>query len=467
MAGAYHTGPRLAPRGVDLYDRTSRMRRLAWCCSLVALTVAPAPAGAQLFVASRPDPPFTIGPLMVRATVREGPGPVPVVVGFSLQLPPDRKAPDVAQDVFLLWPGEVVNDAPDRKPDAALARYVVDQGFEITGEGHLKLTARNLGDAGTVEALATGAPFVTFVQTGPLGLSPPATFIRIPWTPRLADRSWLMELGLSAAGLVRPVKASWMERLVRGAHYRVAIGFHEVRDRPLFPMYFAHRDRVVRLADAPAELVVQFPQSDRLKIDEVYPPTSIRRLSETLESTELVSLFLDRSDGITPQQLAVQFGFFSRTQAALLVAAPLLLFALGQAMGPLLGRGVVRVVDVMGARIQLGAWRGGGRDREQGVILSSEVLERIAPGKTTREEVLRLCGSEMERQDQLHGSGRTTLIYRGRRLVPEAHRIFGWLSTVRRWDVERHEVRIELEGDLVRDVQAEVRRYRLGPEEPR
>jgi len=28
-------------------------------------------------------------------------------------------------------------------------------------------------------------------------------------------------------------------------------------------------------------------------------------------------------------------------------------------------------------------------------------------------------------------------------------------------------VRIELEGDVVRDVQAEIRRYRLGPEEPR
>ena len=48
-----------------------------------------------------------------------------------------------------------------------------------------------------------------------------------------------------------------------------------------------------------------------------------------------------------------------------------------------------------------------------------------------------------------------------------AHRIFGWLSTVRRWDVERHEVRIELDGDLVRDVQAEVRRFRLGAEEAR
>ncbi|HWO06185.1 MAG TPA: hypothetical protein VNQ54_15400, partial [Methylomirabilota bacterium] len=295
------------------------MRRLAWCLTVVAIILAAAPARAQLFVASRPDPPFTIGPLMVRATVTEGPGPVPVVVGFSLQLAPNRSPADVAQDVFLLWPGEVVNAAPDRKADATLARYVTDQGFEITGEGHVKLMARNLGDAGTVEALPSGAPFVTFVQTGPLGLSGPATFVRIPWTPRLADRSWLMELTLDAAGLIKPVKVGWAERLVRGTHYRVAVAFHEVRDRPLFPMYFAHRDRVVRLADAPAELVVQFPQSDRLKIDDVYPPTAIRRLSETLETTEVVSLFLDRSDGITPQQLAVQFGYFSRTQTALLV----------------------------------------------------------------------------------------------------------------------------------------------------
>jgi hypothetical protein len=38
---------------------------------------------------------------------------------------------------------------------------------------------------------------------------------------------------------------------------------------------------------------------------------------------------------------------------------------------------------------------------------------------------------------------------------------------VGRWDVERHEVRIDLEGDVVRDVRAETRRYRLGPDEPR
>ena len=51
------------------------------------------------------------------------------------------------------------------------------------------------------------------------------------------------------------------------------MGYNEVRDRPLFPMYFAHRDRVVHLADAPAELVVSFPHSDRLKIDQIFPPT--------------------------------------------------------------------------------------------------------------------------------------------------------------------------------------------------
>jgi hypothetical protein len=275
-----------------------------------------------------------------------------------------------------------------------------------------------------------------------------------------------MELTLHVAGLVKPQKLGWVETIIRGSPSRVAIGFHEVRDRPLFPMYLAHRDRVVPLADAPAELVVQFPQSDRLKIDEVYPPTSIRRLSETRESTQVVSLFLDRGDGITPQQLAVQFGYFSRIQTVLLVAVPLLIVALGHAMGPLLGRGLVRLADVVTARVRLGAWRAG-RDPRAGVIVPRETLERIVPGQTTRDEVLRLCGIEVERQEQFPGSGRTTLIYRGRRLLPESRLIFGWLSTVRHWDVERHEVRIEVDGDIVRDVRADVRRYRLGPEEPR
>ena len=53
------------------------MRRLAWLLTVTALVLTPAPARAQLFVAARPDPPFTIGPLAIRATVREGAGSVP------------------------------------------------------------------------------------------------------------------------------------------------------------------------------------------------------------------------------------------------------------------------------------------------------------------------------------------------------------------------------------------------------
>src|SRR4029453_264036 len=41
------------------------------------------------------------------------------------------------------------------------------------------------------------------------------------------------------AGLIKPQKVGWVERVVRGVHYRIAIGFHEVRDRPLFPLYFS------------------------------------------------------------------------------------------------------------------------------------------------------------------------------------------------------------------------------------
>jgi hypothetical protein len=121
-------------------------------------------------------------------------------------------------------------------------------------------------------------------------------------------------------------------------------------------MYFAHRDRVIRLADAPAELAASFAHSDRLKIDEVFPPTAIRRLSETEDTTEVVSLFLDKTEGITPQHLAVQFGYFSRIQAWALVLVPTLFFVLGQAIGPALGRTALRLATRAGAHVYLGGW---------------------------------------------------------------------------------------------------------------
>jgi hypothetical protein len=308
---------------------------------------------------------------------------------------------------------------------------------------------------------------VVFVQTGgALGLSPPATFIRIPWTPRLADRASLMDLRFKMNGLVKPRKAAWLERLVVGGQSTITISWNEMRDRPLFAMYFAHRDRVVPLADAPSELVVNFANSDRLKIDQVFPPTSIRRISETLESTEVVSLFLDKSDGITPQHLSVQFGYFSPVQAWALVLVPALFFMVGQALGPLIGRSAVRAGAFVAARVRLGGWYAGSGRRETGRILSREILAQLTPGQTAREEVLRLCGDPAEAHEEFATPGREVLVYRGRRLVPSARRIFGWLSAVRHWQVERQEVKITLDRDLVTDVQASTRHYRRPADEP-
>lgn len=434
---------------------------------LVALLLGgtPAPGHAQLFLASRPHPEFMIGPLFVRASVTPSLSPVTVDVLWSLVIPPARSAGEFEQDLYLLWPGSVTGDASAGRPDPALARYVEARGFSVIDEGRLPLFAQGLYQMGSdlpPEPVGGGAPFVTFVRAGgPLGLTSPATYVRIPWTPKLVNRAWLMDLRMTITGLIKPKKASWVENVFWGRRHVVAISFNDVRHRVLFPMYFEHRDRVVRLADDPSQLLVNFSDADHLKIDEVAPPSSSRRMSESLESTEVVSLFLDRSEGITPQMLKVQFGYFKGFQAWAPILIPMLFFILGNAAGPLVERLLKRVAKRVAARVQVGRRGDNVTGRETGVVLSRESLGRITPGETTYEEVVGLCGLDAEERQQLGSPERRTLVYRGRRVVPHRRRTFGWLATVSHWDVEHHEAEIEFEGDRVRDVQARVRRSRF------
>jgi hypothetical protein len=227
-------------------------------------------------------------------------------------------------------------------------------------------------------------------------------------------------------------------------------------------MYLAHRDRVVRLGDAPAEMVVSFGHADRLKIDTVAPATAVRSVSETAESTEVVSLFLDTGEGATPQRLSVQYGYFSRTQSVAVVVVPLLLLVIGYSVGPLVGRASLHVAQRMAGRFHWSRWDGRPRERKSGVVLSRDVLARITPGETTYDDVLRLCGPEGEVGEHFPAGTETrTLIYRGRRTRPQTRRLIGMLASVRYLEVERHEVTIEFAGDLVRDVQADIRRSRV------
>jgi hypothetical protein len=86
------------------------VRRAVILASLV-LAATPVTGQAQVFLASRPHPDFAIGPLFVVAQVRPELTPIPVTISWSLTVPAGQRAADIKQDLFLLWPTELVEEA--------------------------------------------------------------------------------------------------------------------------------------------------------------------------------------------------------------------------------------------------------------------------------------------------------------------------------------------------------------------
>src|SRR5262249_60437211 len=97
------------------------------------------------------------------------------------------------------------------------------------------------------------------------------SWVRIPWTPRLVDRSFLIELRMRLAGLRRQKQATWLENALWGERHVVTLSFSDVRTRATFPMYLPYRDRVVHLPEEPTQLVVPFADSTPPKNHQVYP----------------------------------------------------------------------------------------------------------------------------------------------------------------------------------------------------
>ncbi len=112
---------------------------------LLLLVAAPATAHAQVFLASKPNPPFEIGPLFVRASVTPKLGAIDVNVIWSVVLPATRSAAGVEQDLYLMWPGSLVPDAKLGKSDPALEKYITDRGFAMKTSGRLTLTSPSPG----------------------------------------------------------------------------------------------------------------------------------------------------------------------------------------------------------------------------------------------------------------------------------------------------------------------------------
>src|SRR3984893_6293315 len=97
--------------------------------TILLLCAMPPSAHAQVFIASHPQPEFAIGPLFVSASVGkentgQTPGPLTVTVSWSLALPPQRRATDIAQNLYLLWPAEVAGTPGAAGADPTLARHV-------------------------------------------------------------------------------------------------------------------------------------------------------------------------------------------------------------------------------------------------------------------------------------------------------------------------------------------------------
>jgi len=436
----------------------AQLRVLIGALAAAGVLAGPPAARAQLFFTETPAPEVRVAPLSIRAAVTPKEGPVAVRVQFSVTAPAGVTVPDL----YLLWPGDVKGEPALGAREPALAEQVTALHYDVIDEGRLVLRARRLTGEGPDrgrEPVKGGAPYVTFVQTGGAqGLSAPATWIRIPAWPRLTDPEWIVTLEIPSLSAVKAKRSTVFEHWVLGDRRLFSMTFNEVRGRPLRRMYLAHRDRVVRLGDAPAEMTVTFAESDQLKIDTVAPATAVRGTSETAESTEVVSLYLDTGEGATPQRLSVQFGYFSRAQSIAVVVVPLTLLVLGYAIGPLIGRASVHIAERLAGRIHVS--RGVPRERNSGVVLSRDTLAKIRPGVTTYEEVVRLCGPNAEEGEHFPTSehDRRTLVYRGRRVRPRTRRLFWWLSSVRHLEVERHEVTIEFTEGIVRDVQADIRR---------
>jgi hypothetical protein len=426
------------------------------------LTAAVPGASAQVFFGSRSQPDLAVRPLFIVADVSPDAATVEVAVMFSLLIPPGKSALEFEQDLYLLWPGEVV-PAVSGPSGISLPADVAAQ-VTVIREGHVGLHAQRHYEAGgDREAIGVGAPFVTVAQTGgALGVSPAATFIRIPWSQRLANQAWLMSVRFTATDLVKPKATTWLGRMVSGGRSVLALGFNDVGSPAAFSMYYWQRDHVLPVA-SPARLVANFAVADRLAVDAISPPAARREPSPSRPSTDVVSLFLTPTEGLTPQALRVEFGYFSRLQSWGPILIPALFFALGNIAAVLVRHLAEHAYRRLGWRVQVGRQRASAPGVDSGTVIAREQLAAIVPGETTYADVLRLCGPEVEERVDLARPRRRVLVYRGQRDVPHRRWASRWLATVSHWDVERHEIEILVDDEVVQDIQIRIGRARAAP----
>ena len=410
--------------------------------AVFALTgVVPSAASAQIFLASKPHPDFAIGPLFLIANVRPD-LTVTVNLSFSLTLRPGASHGAMEQDLFLLWPAEVAAPTAPGPVDPALARDIHDN-LAVLSSGRLPLRSRDRTLVGTGqlgELLPEVASYVTVTRRGPLANQvSPVTYIKIPWTPKLADPLTLTTLVIPLRGLLTPKPASWVAETFWGRRWILTVGFGDLGSpvMPLYSIYFTHRDRVVRLAHEFSQVIATFSDSDHLLIDDIEPAAATRRPSRIRAGSEVVALTLTPVDGITPQNMKVQFSYFAGRIAWRPILVSIALLLLGNIAGALMfGREMFGVV-----RARRRARMAAGRLRAE--WLTGDAQAATLLGAATYEDIVARWGLPDEHRERLSTPGRRTMIYR-------AHN-----------NGRAHEIEIEIADGRVTEIERRV--HRLTP----
>src|SRR5437588_13020118 len=122
-------------------SRARRVGGLTLGCLLGALLIGPPPSFAQVFLASKPEPAFSVGSLFIVAGITKALGPTPIDVQLSLVFPAKRSSANIAQVLYLLWPDAVTRPAPEARPDPALDLMTAGDAMPIVRPGRVPLAS--------------------------------------------------------------------------------------------------------------------------------------------------------------------------------------------------------------------------------------------------------------------------------------------------------------------------------------
>lgn len=405
------------------------------CVAMAAFLCATAPAvgHGQVFLASRPHPEFLVGPLFVVANVSPGLGPVTVNLSWSLTTKPGHRAADIRQDLYLLWPAEVAESTAPGTAEPQLIREIEGRGLAVVASGRLLLRGRDrmqLGTAALGEPVEVAPSYVTF--TRPASPTGAVTYIKIPWTPKLADPLAVVTLALPLRGLVVRKATTWLNDLFWGPRHVITTGFGDLGPPSLglFAFYYERRDRIVHLAREYSLVIANFADSDHLKIEEITPATAVRRQSRVRAGAEVVALTLLPAQDATAQSLRVQFHYFSGAiNWRPVVISALILLVTNFAGVLMLSSDVSRRIKRRRRRRRFEA-----AAAANGTAPSRETLITLIPAGTRYEEVIARLGRPDEEHERVTPPGRRTLLYQRANGAAE------------------HEVAIELRDDRVTEV---------------